>query len=107
MVKSTISWVLLIVGGLLTSGGMIGIAIGLFCKLKMRFSDRSTIPALLSPPPTLLDTVELNIPWLHLRITTEPWAFLIATIGMGLLVIAVGLHIHFLHRLDLGRQLSL
>jgi len=104
MIKAVVSWILVAAGSLLSGTAGATVFTYLYREAKMRFAVRSPISALISPPPTVPDAVGVDIPWLHVKFMTNAWVLPTAIMGIGLLVVAVGLHLRYLHRLDVGQE---
>jgi hypothetical protein len=105
MIKVAISWILIASGSLLSAQAIITAVVYLLRLIRIYFAARSgSITTLLSPPPTVPDASGIYVPWLRFQIMTNPWVLLIGTLGVGLIVLAVGLHLHYLHRLDIVRE---
>ena len=104
MIKAAAAWILVVIGGFLSGTSLTMTVVYFYREAKMHSASRRLISALLSPPPAVPDVVGVEIPCFRFKILTSPWVLLIGLLGVGLLVVAVGLHLHYFHRLDVGRQ---
>jgi hypothetical protein len=104
MVKSLLSWSLLVVGGLLATATLSMICVLLYREIRLRIAPRGMINMVDAAPVYGSDFVIHDIPFRTKPFVTTIWVELIALLAAALLLVAVGLHLRHLHRMDVGRE---
>ena len=100
MIKIVTSWILIVIGGLLSVTAVICLGVFLYSEIRMRLGPH-TIPL---QPTMIPDGIGTQIPCFRYTFWTTPWVLVIGYLSIGLFVVAVGLHLHYLHHLDVGRE---
>ena len=102
MIKVLASWFLIGIGALLSAGALIMLSIYVYRELSWHLGPHTiSITDSRKSVPDFIGTQILGIPY---TIWTTAWATVIGQLGLGLVVVAVGLHIRHLHRQDVGRE---
>jgi len=95
------SWILIAIGGLLSASALVMLGVFIYRELRMRFGS-NTFP--FANSPTVPDFIGTQFLGFRHTFWTTPWVLVIGQLSIGLFVVAVGLHLRYLHRLDVGRE---
>src|ERR1700690_3064232 len=106
MVKSLLSWALLVIGGLIAMASVSTICVFFYRWVKCWMAPRGVIELVdgrLVDHQLAPDFVIFSIPFRTKPFATTTWAALTALLAAGIFLVAVGMPVRNLHRMDVGR----
>jgi hypothetical protein len=101
VMKIIASWILIAIGVLLSASALVMLGVYVYRELRMRFGSHTFS---FTDSPSVPDGIGIQFLGFRHSFFSTPWVVLLGQLGIGLVVVAVGLHLRYLHRMDIGRE---